>query len=95
DVLAEGRLGDQLIAEIDVTAKSPYRGQALSEVFKNTTNTTVLAIKRGDESLVVGPRGNAILDSGDIVIVLADEADLSRLMRRDTVVQALPERDSA
>ncbi|MEL6543799.1 MAG: potassium channel protein [Myxococcota bacterium] len=88
DVLAEGRLGDQLIAEIDVTPKSPYLGQPLAEVFRDTSHTTVLAIRRADESLIVGPRGNAILESGDIVIVLADESDISRLMP----VTALKER---
>ncbi len=81
DVLAEGRLGDQLIAEIEIHADSPYLGQPLAEVFRSTSNTTVLAIRRADESLVVGPRGNALLESGDIVIVLADEDDVGRLMR--------------
>ncbi|MEO1482934.1 MAG: potassium channel protein [Myxococcota bacterium] len=79
DVLAEGRLGDQLIAEIDISPDSIYLGQALAEVFQETSNTTVLAIRRADQSLIVGPRGNAILEAGDIVIVLADEKDLSLL----------------
>lgn len=88
DVLAEGRFGDQLIAEIDVTSDSAYLGQPLAEVFRETSNTTVLAIRRADQSLIVGPRGNAILETGDIVIVLADESDLSRLM---PVAHPLPE----
>ena len=47
--------------------------------FRDMSKTTVLAIRRADQSLIVGPRGNVILHAGDIVIVLADETDLSRL----------------
>lgn len=97
DVLAAGRLGDQLIAEIDISQESVYRGQALSEVFRNSSNTTVLAIRRADQSLIVGPRGNAILESGDIVIVLANENDLSRLLRPGSATDSanVPEKESA
>lgn len=79
DVLAAGRLGDQLIAEIDIDEESAYSQEALSDVFRDMSNTTVLAIRRSDQSLIVGPRGNVILEAGDIVIVLADEKDLSQL----------------
>lgn len=79
DVLAEGRLGDQVIAEIPISSHSPYRGQPLADVFRGTSHTTVLAIRRADKSLVVGPRGNALLEAGDIIIVLAGEEDIGLL----------------
>jgi len=79
DALVEGRHGDMLIAELEVTEDSSLDGCTLAEAFTKSPTTNVLAIRRTDGSLVVGPRGSDILNCGDMVIVMAEEANIPGL----------------
>lgn len=83
DTLAAGRTGDQVLAEIEVDAPSRLAGLTCGTLVSGARNATVLGIRRSDGTLTVGPRSSQILDEGDIVIVMAEEGDLARLMTAD------------
>lgn len=79
DTLSAGRHGEQILAEIDVLGDSPLRGRSLKEAFAEARGTTILGIRRRDGSMIVGPRGDTVLEDGDAVIVLATEEQISKL----------------
>jgi len=82
DALATGRHGDLLIAELEVEADSALDGRALSDAFSEARSTTVIGIRRADQSFIVGPRGGDRLQAGDIVILMAAESDIGHLSAR-------------
>ena len=82
DVLAAGRQGESLLAELEILAGSSLEGAALADAFTEAPSTKVLGIRRQEGGLVVGPGGQEVLRAGDIVIVLADEAEIERLDAR-------------
>jgi Trk K+ transport system NAD-binding subunit len=55
----------------------------VKDLFAGTRNATLLGIRERDGGLIVGPRGDHELHEGDIAIVLADEADIARLVSPD------------
>ncbi len=79
DTLSAGRHGEQILAEIDVLDDSPLQGQSLKEAFAEARGTTILGIRRKDGSMIVGPRGDTVLQVGDAVIVLGSEEQIGRL----------------
>lgn len=79
DSLATGRHGEQILAEIEVRPGSVLDGVTLAEAFAGAPGTTVLGVRTGDGRLKVGPRGDARLEGGDTVIVLAAEEQIARL----------------
>ncbi|MEZ4271465.1 MAG: potassium channel protein [Myxococcota bacterium] len=79
DALSSGRHGEQVIAEIEVRRSSGLDGKTLSQAFVQGPQTAVLAIRRGDGSLVMAPRGSDVMYAGDRVIVLAEEKHLTNL----------------
>jgi voltage-gated potassium channel len=81
DTLATGRHGDLILAEFDVTAESGLPGKSCHELVAGARNATLLAIRHTDGSMTVGPRDADTLREGDIVIVMAEEADLGSMVR--------------
>lgn len=79
DTLAAGRHGELILAELEVHEGSVLDGLTLADGFRSAPDTTVLGVRRGDGQLVVGPRGDTRLAAGDIVIVLAAEAQIEKL----------------
>jgi len=82
DVLAAGRHGEMILAELEVLAGSSLEGSALADAFVDAPSTKVLGVRKQDGGLVVGPGGREILRAGDIVIVLAEEGEIERLDAR-------------
>ncbi len=82
DVLAAGRHGDLILAELEVCAGSSLEGSALADAFTEAPSTKVLGVRKSEGGLVVGPGGGEVLRAGDIVIVLADETEIERLDTR-------------
>ena len=79
DTLATGRHGELILAELEVRAGSVLDGVSLAEGFAQAPGTTVLGVRKAGGELVVGPRGDARVASGDIVIVLAAEEQIAQL----------------
>jgi voltage-gated potassium channel len=79
DTLAAGRHGDLLLAEFEVNPRNGLAGKSCDQLVAGARNATLLGIRRRDGSLTVGPRGAEALLEGDIVIVLAEEADIAAM----------------
>lgn len=59
--------------EIEISGKSSYIGQNLSECnFWHNTSATVIAIRRGEE-MIVSPGPYAVISKGDILYYVGDE----------------------
>ena len=76
DTLATGRHGEQILAELEASEESGLAGMTIEGCFQTCPGATVLALQKASGAIQVGPRGNAVLEPGDRLIVLGDEADL-------------------
>jgi voltage-gated potassium channel len=81
DVLATGRQGEQILAELMVTEDSGLTGQTVHDALHNARATALLAIQRADGELNVGPPGDRVIESGDRLILLSNEPDIEQLGR--------------
>jgi voltage-gated potassium channel len=79
DTLAAGRHGEQILAELEVSEESRLAGLTVEGCFQTCPGATVLALQKASGAIMVGPRGNTVLELGDRLIVLACEADLEAL----------------
>jgi voltage-gated potassium channel len=79
DTLAAGRHGEQILAELEVTEQSRLAGLTIEGCFQTCPGAAVLALQKATGAILVGPRGNTVLELGDRLIVLACEADLEAL----------------
>jgi voltage-gated potassium channel len=79
DTLAAGRHGEQILAELEVSQESGLAGMTIEACFRACPGATVLALQKSSGTIQVGPRGNAILELGDRLIVLGYEAELEAL----------------
>ncbi|KPK21274.1 MAG: hypothetical protein AMJ76_03040 [Dehalococcoidia bacterium SM23_28_1] len=95
DSLATGRHGEQILAELEASEESGLAGMTIEGCFQACPGATVLALQRASGAIQVGPRGSIVLELGDRLIVLGDEADLEALRPRrpaERAEQATPER---
>ena len=68
------------IEEFRMQGESPYLGQSLSEAkFRSQSGALVLAIRRLDRDLIVGPTGDTLLLEGDSLICLGTVEQLRTL----------------
>jgi voltage-gated potassium channel len=79
DTLATGRHGEQILAELEVSKESGLAGMTIEGCFQACPAATTLALQKANGVIQVGPRGNTVLELGDRLIVLGDEADLEAL----------------
>lgn len=79
DTLATGRHGDLVLAELPVTKFSGLAGLTCGELTASAPNASLLGVRQGDGTILVGPRDSCVLSDGDIVIVLAEEPDIAAL----------------
>jgi len=82
DTLSTGRHGDLILAEILVDAETALSGIALKDAFAGAQDTTILGVRRATGKLIVGPRGDTVIQDGDTVIILSAEDQVSRLRSR-------------
>ena len=70
------------MVEIRVNGDEPFVGKPIADVFKarSTTDRVLFCgIRRGDESII--PKGDTVIQTGDIVFVCADYASLTSYLR--------------
>jgi voltage-gated potassium channel len=79
DTLVRGRHGGVILAEVAVTADSALAGATLAAACRRAPGLTVLAVRRPDGRLTVGPPGHTVLAPGDELMVLGGEAELATL----------------
>jgi len=76
-IVDQVRLGESSIAEVE--APEAYAGTTLLELdLRNRHRVTVLAIRRGG-SILSNPAAEAIVESGDVLVLLGDPAAIRRL----------------
>jgi voltage-gated potassium channel len=95
DSLATGRHGEQILAELEVSQESGLAGMTIEGCFQACPGATVLALQKASGVIQVGPRGANVLELGDRLIVLGDEADLEALSPSpptERAEEATPER---
>jgi voltage-gated potassium channel len=93
DTLATGRHGEQILAELEVSQESGLAGVTIEGCFLSCPGATVLALQKADGAIQVGPREGTVLELGDRLIVLGDEADLEALSPTvGRAAEATPER---
>jgi len=83
DTIASGRHGDLLLTEFQVDSSTGLAGSKCGALIEGAHNATVLGIRNAAGVLAVGPKPETPLHEGDIVIVLAEEADISRIKREN------------
>lgn len=79
DTLAAGRHGDLVLAEFEVNPATNLAGRTCADLLRGTHNATLLGVRTSSGELIVGPRGDYVLQPGDIVIVLAEEQDIASM----------------
>jgi voltage-gated potassium channel len=95
DTLAAGRHGEQILAELEASEESGLAGMTIEGCFQACPGATVLALQKASGAIQVGPRGTTVLEPGDRLIVLGDEAELECLRPTppaEPAEQATPER---
>jgi voltage-gated potassium channel len=81
DVLATGRRGDQILAEIEVSDDSLIAGQNVHDAVQHCGSSTLLAVQQADGELLVGPPPAYVLRPGERLMLLSNEQDLQLLGR--------------
>ena len=81
DVLASGRPGGQILAELVVEDGSDIAGQPVHDVLHRCNSTTLLAVQHADGELIVGPPDSYALRPGDRLMMFSNEADMETLGR--------------
>jgi voltage-gated potassium channel len=79
DTLARGRQEGQILAEIEISEQSGLGGRTVEDVMQSSRGAVVLGVRRATGAIQVGPRGNTLLDAGDRLIVLGEEAELEAI----------------
>jgi voltage-gated potassium channel len=80
DTLVEGgRLGEKIIAEVEVTEESGLAGRSVGELVPASSEAVVLAVQQATGELVVSPSGSVRVQKGDILVVVGKEEDLALL----------------
>jgi voltage-gated potassium channel len=79
DTLAAGHHDEQILAELEASEESGLAGMTIKGCFQACPGATVLALQKASGAIQVGPRGTTVLELGDRLIVLGDEAELECL----------------
>jgi voltage-gated potassium channel len=79
DTLVRGRHGEVILAELEVKADSALAGVTLAAACRDAPGLTVLAVRRADGALTVGPPGHLVLAPGDQLMLLGGEDELRTL----------------
>jgi len=78
DTLATRR-GEQILAELDISAQSGLAGRAIHEVLHACPSAVVLGLQKASGAIEVGPRADTVLAEGDRLIVMGDESELEAI----------------
>jgi voltage-gated potassium channel len=81
DLVASGRHGEKLLAELVVTEAAAIAGRSVEEALAPCGATTLLAIQKPDGEVVVGPARSYAFQAGDRLMLLTNERDMEELGR--------------
>lgn len=87
DMLALGRHGGRMLAEIEITQASGLSGRRIEEVMEYCRGGIVLGVQRACGEIQVAPPGDMRLETGDRLIVMAEEAALAAIRPADLGVR--------
>jgi voltage-gated potassium channel len=79
DVFPTANHADRILAEVTVDEASGFAGKQLGEALAGCEDLVVLAVREAEGRLDVGPPRSRVLSAGEILIVVGEEQDLSRL----------------
>lgn len=79
DMLATGGHEEQILAEIEISQESGLGGRTIEDVMRSCREAVVLGVQRASGEIQVGPRSSALLEVGDRLIVLGEEAELETI----------------
>jgi voltage-gated potassium channel len=79
DTLATRRDGAPVLAEMEVTNEAGLPGRTIHDVLHTLRSVIVLGLQRPNGELIVGPESDTVLEIGDRVIVMGQEADLQAI----------------
>ena len=79
DMLARGRHRKQILAEIEISAESGLAHRTIGDVMHHCRGAVVLGVQRATGDIQVGPRGDTLVEAGDRLIVLGEEAELEAI----------------
>ena len=79
DTLATRKDGAPVLAEMEVTEESGLRGRTIHDVLHTLRSVVVLGLQHPNGELKVGPASDTVLEVGDRVIVMGQEADLEAI----------------
>ena len=89
ETLATARHGEQILAEIEISTESGLAGQSIHDVLHACQSAVVLGVQKPTGEIQVGPRSTLLLEVGDRLIVMGDEAELESI--RPAAGQPKPE----
>lgn len=82
DVVTHGELVELTLEDISVEPSSPVIGRAIRDVLvDDLKGIGILGLKRPKRDFVVNPRGETVLDAGDILIVQGGSEQVGTLKR--------------
>ena len=82
DTLSDSGSAEQILAEIEVTENSELFGLYVRHMLESS-RVTILGLRRASGELIVGPREDVRLESGDRLIVVGPEADIAAASREN------------
>ncbi len=79
DMLDTGGHEEQILAEIEISQESGLGGRTIEDVMRSCREAVVLGVQRASGEIQVGPRSSTLLEVGDRLIVLGEEAELETI----------------
>lgn len=83
--IADSHGNDLEIADVQISADSPYVGQQLSETDLRELGVMVIGIRRSNGQRLMPPPGTAVIESGDALFAFGTSESVNRILREPTV----------
>lgn len=82
DVIVDSKHQELVVDEIEIKPGSPLAEKPLGEDFNRLkTNLVVLAIKKPDQSCIVNPTSDIILETSDKIIILGTKKEIEEIKK--------------
>ena len=82
DIIVDSKREEMVVEEVEVNPGSPITGKPIDNHFnRKRTNVVILAIKKPDQSCIVTPTPNIILEERDNLILLGTKQEIEKIRR--------------